>query len=237
VEKRREKKSMCALRAVRPQNQGTAPVNQAPVNQAPVNQAPVNQAPVQNAPAVRQQANVAAAPEGSIENLNAGILDNIDGLGNGGNFVTMDGSEFLYKATDERLKEIDLIVNYGKRYYQWVEEDGESKIFHNSDAKLDDRYKFKFEIHWEEEPEEGQIKEMQFHMPTASAMRFVDYVKELAKNGFGIGQVVTRLSISRQIQKNSQNRYSRAEFTMVGTVDAEGNITEVQNGITTVNKK
>lgn len=189
------------------------------------------------APVQQPTAPAVAGAAGALADLNAGILDNIDNLGNSGNYVSMDGSEFLYKATEERTQAIDLIVNYGKRYYQWVEENGESKIFHDSDTKLDDRYKLKFEVKWDEETKEGDVSTAQFHMPTASAMRFIDYVKELAKAGYGVGNVVTRMTISRQLQKGTTNRYSRAEFTMVGFLDAENNFVEVPNGITTVNKK
>lgn len=214
----------------------SAPANPAPVS-AP---AQTTEAPASTAVATRPAQSVAPSAgnvAGAVSNLNAGILDNIDGLGNAGNYVTMDGTNFLYKATEAYTDHIDIIVKYGKRYYQWVEENGESKIFHDSDSKLDDRYKLKFEIHWDEETEEGEVSEAQFHMPTASAMRFIDYVKELAKQGYGIGAVVTRMTISRQVQKGSTNRYSRAEFTMVGYINADGELVEVANGITTVGKK
>lgn len=194
-----------------------------------------------NAQALVAQQQGAVAPTGNmsaqISNLNGNVLENIDGLGNAGNFVSMDGSEFFYKSADTRVSFIDLIVKSGKRYYQWVEENGDQKTFHDSEAKLNDLYKLKFEIHWEEEAIEGEITEPQFHMPTASSMRFIDYVKELAKAGYGIGNVVTRLTISRQVQKNSTNRYSRAEFTMIGFINANNEIVDVANGISTVNKK
>ena len=248
-----------ALRAFKPvPNTGAATPGVTPTNVAPVantnvaagvgNPAPnANVAagaatPVTNtqvAPVKQPTAPVHVSAAGAVmQDLNAGILDNIDGMGNTGNYVSMDGSEFLYKSTEARVNYIDLIVNYGKRYYQFVDDsDPDNKVFNNSDTKLADRYKLKFEIHWEEEVTEGEVIEPEFHLPTASAMRFIDYVKELAKAGYGIGQVVTRMTISRQVQKNSTNRYSRAEFTMLGIMNADGTYTEIANGITTVNKK
>ncbi len=230
------------LRATRPNantgaaapaaNTGAAAPTPAATPTPAVTPAPTQNAGTSSNAVVAQTGNSAVA----VQNLNSGILENIEGLGNAGNYVTMDGTNFLYKATEQVVDFIDIIVKYGKRYYQWVEEDGENKIFHNSDTKLDDRYKLRFEIHWDEEVSEGEISEAQFHMPTASAMRFIDYVKDLAKAGYGIGNVVTRMTISRQVQKGSTNRYSRAEFTMVGVIDGE-DIKEVANGISTVGKK
>lgn len=237
---------MCALRAMRNPAQTPPVVNQVPpVQTAPpvtpppvVNQVPPTQTtPRANVPAV--QSSGAVAVPGTVQDLNAGILDNIEGMGNAGNFVTMDGSEFLYKSDNTVVNSIDLVVIYGKRYYQWVEEIGDSKTYHDSDVKLDDRYRLKFEIHWLEDGAEAGDEPitMQFHLPTASAMRFIDYVGQLSKAGFGIASVVTRVTISRQVQKGKENRYSRAEFTMVGIVDPEGNYTEANTGITTINKK
>ena len=233
-----------ALRAVRPTTPQATVVNQAPPQAPPVqtpppvvNQTPAQTPPVANAPAV--QGNGALAVAGTVQDLNAGILDNIENLGSTGNFVTMDGSEFLYKTDNTVAPNIDLVVTYGKRYYQWVEEIGEQKIYHDSDTKLDDRYRLKFELHWLEDGPEGSTEplEMQFHLPTASSMRFIDYVGQLAKAGFGIGSVVTRATISRQVRQGSTDRYSRAEFTMVGIVNPDGTVTEANTGITTVNKK
>lgn len=148
-----------------------------------------------------------------IADMNDGILDNIDGMEIGGNYVTMDGSEFLFKASNETAKEIDIVVTYGKRFYQWFDEDNQQ--YHNSDSKLDDRYKMKFEIRWEEEVD-GEPTEFIMTLPTSSAMNFINYVKTLAQQGLRINQVVTRLSISRQVAKSDNKiRYSRTEFEKV----------------------
>lgn len=243
---------MCALRAVRPTTTANVGVagNQEPQAQAThqtqaaaqpqaTTPAPEPQvtAQVNQVPAV--QGNGAVVVPGTVQDLNAGILDNIDGMGNTGNFVTMDGSNFLFKADNTEAPSIDLIVTYGKRYYQWVEENGESKTYHDSDVKLDDRYRLKFEMHWLEDgaTEGDEPLEMQFHLPTASAMRFINYVTQLSKAGFGVGSVVTQATISRQTRTGTSDRYSRTEFTMIGIVNPDGSITTANTGITTVNKK
>lgn len=153
-----------------------------------------------------------------MADMNAGILENIDDMNIGGNYVTMDGSEFLYKNTQETAKEIDIVVSYGKRFYQWFDE--ANNQYHNSETKLDDRYKMKFEIRWLEQGEDGdEPTEYTMTLPTASAMNFVNYVKSLATNGYRINQVITRLSISRQVaQSDSKIRYSRTEFENVGVL-------------------
>ena len=232
---------MCALRATRPTAAPAAVVNQIPTGVDPAAAQAAAQAapdPVNNTPVV--QGSGAVAVPGTVQDLNAGILDNIEGMGNTGNFVTMDGSDFLFKADNTVTQSIELVVTYGKRYYQWVEElPGGVNIYHDSDVKLDDRYKLRFKMHWLEDGAEAGDEpiEMQFHLPTASAMRFIDYVGQLAKAGFGIGSVVTQATISRQIQNGTTNRYSRAEFTMIGIVNPDGTTNTVNTGITTVNKK
>lgn len=171
--------------------------------------APATTPAVQNtqAPAVNNNPN-------QMADINAGILDNIDDLNIGGNYVTMDGSEFLYKASEETAPTIDAVITYGKRFYQWYDEDNQK--YHNSDTKLDDRYKMKFEIRWFEEVD-GEPQEHIMTLPTSSAMSFINYVKGLAKQGIGVGQVVTRMSISRQHNKELNIRYSRTEFENVGS--------------------
>lgn len=187
--------------------------NEAVETQEQVQEQVQTQAPaVQNtqAPAVSNNPNQMAS-------VNAGILDNIDDLNVGGNYVTMDGSEFLYKASEETAPTIDAVITYGKRFYQWYDEDNQK--YHNSDTKLDDRYKMKFEIRWFEEVD-GEPQEHIMTLPTSSAMSFINYVKALAKQGIGVGQVVTQMSISRQHNKELNIRYSRTEFENVGNATA-----------------
>lgn len=173
--------------------------------------------PANNVPAQAPQAQAPARSGGNqIADVNAGVLDNVDDMDIGGNYVTMDGSEFLYKNSNETATEIDIVVTYGKRFYQWYDEDNQQ--YHNSDQKLDDRYKMKFEIRWQED-EDGEATEYIMTLPTASAMNFVSYVKGLAKNGLRINQVMTRLTISRQKSQDGQFRFSRTEFENLGIVE------------------
>lgn len=163
-----------------------------------------------NLPAPRQT--TAVATPGSMQDLNAGILEGIDDLG-GGNYVTIDGQALLYKTNNQSVDNADIVVKFGKRFYQWVDESGENKVFHNSDTKLDDRYKLKFEIKWDEqESEDDDLIEYTMTLSTTSTMNFLQYVKDLSKKGLGVGQVVTRITVSRQTSRDGKNRFSRAEF-------------------------
>jgi hypothetical protein len=167
--------------------------------------------PAANAPAVQQQR--AVVPAGALANLNAGILEGIDDLGGTGNYVTVDGTNLLYKASNEEATHIDMVIHYGKRFYQWVDEtDPQSKKFHNADTKLDSRYKLKFEIKWYEDRGDEEPTEFTHTCSTTSAMNFIEYVKALAAKGLGVNQVVTRVTASRQVSQDGKNRYSRAEF-------------------------
>lgn len=171
-------------------------------------------------PAQRQTSAPAVATGNQIADLNAGILENVEDLTGGGNYVTVDGTEFLYKDSNETAPEIEIVVSGGKRFYQWVDEtDPENKQYHNSDTKLDNRYKLKFELRWFEETEEGDATEYIMSLSTTSAIQFISYVQALAKQGKGVGQVVTKMTISRQTSKDGKNRFSRVEFENVG--DAE----------------
>lgn len=212
------------LRARRTTVAGTAGVtNQANNTQPQYEETQTQQqAPTQRqqVPAQRTQASAPAVATGNaLADLNAGILENVEDLTGGGNYVTIDGESFLYKDSNETASEIELVVSAGKRFYQYVDEsDPENKQYHNSDEKLDNRYKLKFEIKWMEEVD-GEPKEYIMTLSTTSAIQFINYVTGLAKQGKGVGQVVTRLSISRQVSQDGKNRYSRVEFEYVG--DAE----------------
>lgn len=174
----------------------------------------VEQTGVSQSPAVRQapQAPATRGGNSAMVDLNAGILEGIEDM-NTGNYVAVDGSKFVYKSAEEEVDYIDMQVTYGKRFYQWVDEsDPDRKVFNNADTKLDDRYKFKFEIRWNEEREEEQLTEFTMSLSTTSAMNFVEYVKGLAKAGKGVGAVITRMTISRQKRQGSTDKYSRVEF-------------------------
>lgn len=200
-----------ALRANKPA------VNAPQVNTEVAEQEEVQQAaPVQeptapvNTPAVRQSA--APAVAGSMQDLNAGILEGIDDMG-GGNYVSLDANQFLYKASNTSVDNVDMVVKFGKRFYQWVDESGENKVYNNSDTKLDDRYKLKFELRWDEqEDEESEGTEYTMSLSTTSALNFISYVKSLAAAGKSVAQVITRMTTSRQKSRDGKNTYFRVEF-------------------------
>lgn len=200
-----------ALKANRNGNAG-AKSNQQAVNGG--NQVEENnqeQTQTTTTPATTNQANKPAVNNpNQMAIVNDGILDNIEDMNIGGSYVTVDGSEFLFKATDERVNELDIVVSYGKRFYQYYDEaEGQ---YHNADTKLDDRYKLKFEIRWVDEEGTEHI----MTLPTSSAMNFITYVKQLAQQGFSVGAVVTRLTVSRQQSQDGKYRYSRVEFENAG---------------------
>jgi hypothetical protein len=151
----------------------------------------------------------------AVVDLNAGILDNVDNLG-GGNFVTVDGTDFLYKATNETAKELSIIVSYGKRFYQFFDEGNNQ--YYDADTKLDDRYKLKFLLKWFEDID-GEAVEYTMTLSTTSAIQFINYVKELAKSGIGVGQVVTKCFITRETSNDGKQRYSRVNFECLGSVE------------------
>jgi hypothetical protein len=206
-----------ALRANRPGASAPAPTSTPAPTEVNQEQEQVTQEPVGNpplAPAVSQS--TAVAKPGSVQDMNAGILENIDDMGTGGNYVTVDGESFLYKGSQTTAKEIDIQLTYGKRFYQWVDESNpEAKVFHNSDTKLDDRYKLKFEIRWLEQGEEEGDEPVEYTMSlsTTSAMQFINYVQALSKAGHGVGGVWSRMTISRHLRSGSKTeRYSRVDF-------------------------
>jgi hypothetical protein len=173
----------------------------------------------QSAPPAQRQASAPPAPTGKISQVaevNAGILEGFEDLSGGGNYVTVDGTTFLYKDSNETTTELEIIVASGKRYYQWVDEsDPENKVFHDSPTKLDNRYKLKVEIRWFEEAEEGESVEYIMNLSTTSSIQFINYVQALAKQGKGVGSVVTKATISRHQRKGSSDRYSRVDFAFV----------------------
>lgn len=200
-----------ALRATRPGTiQGVA--IQAEVVEAEV----VRPVPMQ-APAVVRP-NLPAQPAGKISDLNAGILEGMEGLGESA-FIKVDGESFVIpdgSDTGLRTREIRAIISYGKRFYQWVDErDPNNKVFHDSDTKLNEDYKLKFLLKFGvtmDDTDDADAKEVQLSLSTTSAINFIEYVKKLAKAGYGVGNVVTQFSISRQTRQGTKDKYSRVEF-------------------------
>lgn len=203
-----------ALRARRPG--ATAGATQTEVNtEVQTTQEPATQA----APPATRQASAPPASVGKVSQvaeMNAGILEGFEDLSGGGNYVTVDGTDFLYKDSNETASELEIIVAAGKRYYQWVDEsDPENKVFHDSPTKLDNRYKLKVEIRWFEEQDGGENVEYIMNLSTTSSIQFINYVQDLAKKGKGVGSVVSKMTISRHQRKGSTDRYSRVDFAFV----------------------
>ena len=193
--------------------------------QQPVQQQPVQQTLQQN---VQQQA-VAVSPSAVVD-LNVGVLDGMEGMGDS-NRVGIDGTEFEYKATGERKNSIQMIVSYGRRIYQYWSEDKQlcesydgkvstdNYVCATCDQKRNKNCKFKFEIRWlENNPETGEPQELIMTLPTTSAIAFVNYVKELAKENLGVGQVLTEMTLKR-VENEAKQKYSIIEFSALSEVE------------------
>ena len=194
--------------------------------QPPQQQQPQYQAPnTQNAVAARETGAVARPSD--VADLNAGILEGLSGIGES-NRVGMDGSDFEYKdGTNRRARELNVVITYGRKLYQYW--DDNNTLCESTDGKVSvdgivcatcqfkrsKECKFKFEIRWLEPDEETEEpKELIFTLPTVSAIEFVNYVKALAKEGLGVGQVVTRMRIERR--QKDVNKYSAVVFENAG---------------------
>ena len=203
-----------ALKANRIAPQGTITVEAQVVQEAVIQEVK----PAATSAVVTTQTAKPLAPitPGGVVDMNKDIFENIDGLDFVGNFVGMDGESFVYRGTnpERRVRNITCYVSGGKRFYQWVDEsDPASKQFHSSDTKVDDRYKLRFDVKWNEQAsEDEEPKEYTMTLPTSSAMNFINFLKDLSKKGYGIGQILLRMSISRQTQQGTTNKYSRCEF-------------------------
>jgi hypothetical protein len=165
---------------------------------------------------------------GNIADLNAGVLEGIDGLDTA-NRYTIDGTEFLLKNKNKAVKELQVQVSFGRRLYQYWDED--SNLCQSFDGKTSEdglvcatcehkrnkECKFKFELRWYEIDDDTQEpEEVIITLPTVSATQFVDYVKTLAKKGLGVGQVVTKMTIERIQNDKANTRYSRVKFESLG---------------------
>ena len=211
-----------------PQQQYQAPQQQYQQPQKPQQpqQQQQYQAPnTQNAVAARETGAVARPSD--VADLNAGILEGLSGIGES-NRVGMDGSDFEYKdGTNRRARELNVIITYGRKLYQYW--DDNNTLCESTDGKVSvdgivcatcqfkrsKECKFKFEIRWLEPDEETEEpKELIFTLPTVSAIEFVNYVKALAKEGLGVGQVVTRMRIERR--QKDVNKYSAVVFENAG---------------------
>lgn len=169
--------------------------------------------------------------------------DDFEGLDEIGNFMPyfiLDGTELLNKVTEASYKDLEVTLTGGKKIWQlWdlssnlVAEslDGihslggdnmnallaQTKIAHPGEEekiKIQSRYEIYFM--WEY-PEEGE-KLSKISLSPSSMYSFKDYVADLKKSHHKrTSDVITRISVKRTANKAGQ-RYSVAEFEMVGEV-------------------
>lgn len=150
-----------------------------------------------------------------IEEVNNGILENIEGMtGTSVSFVSFVDGEFLFKESNEGYKEIDILVVHGKRIFQKYDE--EENRYITAETKLDDTFKFKFEVTFvladQDADPEDEAPQYKITLPTASAMLFVKYVEKLAKQKrMSVDQVVTKMTSTKQ-QNKAKQRYNRVAF-------------------------
>lgn len=191
--------------------------------------------PVHNS-AVAVQPGRAPAPVASgtnkVADLNMGVVEGLDGIG-GGNRVSIDGTDFEYKNQDRRARELNIVVNFARRVYQYWDEnsslcqsyDGkvstDGLICATCEHKRSKACKFKFEINWIEVDDDGVEEEFIITLPTVSAIAFVNYLKALAKEGLGVGQVITNMSIRRETNTANNNKYSVVQFKKAGLFEAQ----------------
>lgn len=170
--------------------------------------------------------------ENALTKLNEGVVEGLDGIG-GGNRVSIDGTDFEYRNQDRRAREITMVVNFARRVYQYW--DDNSNLCQSYDGKTSTdgllcatcehkrakECKFKFEVYWNEETEDGMIEEFVITLPTVSAIQFVNYLKALAREGLGVGQVITQMTIRRETNTANNNKYSVVQFKKVGLFEAQ----------------
>lgn len=141
---------------------------------------------------------------------------------NGGNYVTVDGSDFYIKKTETRVRDLTVIISFARQFYSWYDRD--TKQWHESPTKLNKDYSLKAEINWydwidgEEEPQK-----FIYTASTTSAMAFRDYIAKLRDSGVRINAIWTRMTIERlerlDPDTKEKQRYSRVKFENAGPVE------------------
>ena len=143
---------------------------------------------------------------------------------NGGNYVTVDGSDFYIKATETRVRDLTVVLSYARQYYKWYDKDNNK--WHESPTKGDNRYSLAAELKWydwvdgEEEP-----KEFTMSISTTSTLQFREYVQKLRDSGVRINSIWTHMTIERleriDPDTKEKQRYSRVKFENAGAVQYE----------------
>lgn len=167
--------------------------------------------------------------QNNVAELNAGVVEGIENLTTS-NRVAMDGTDFEYKGEDRREREIIMNVSRARRVNQFWDEDGnlcqsydgkqstDGLVCASCEQKRNKLCKFKFEVYWFE-PGNEEATEYLMTLPTVSAIGFTNYLKTLSKEGLGVHQVMTKISIERRTNPNNNNKYSVALFENAGPVE------------------
>ena len=77
------------------------------------------------------------------------------------------------------------------------------------------------------EDENGEAQELQLSLSETSAINFIEYLKKLTKAGYGVNQVVTKITVSRESNPSKGWVWSKAQFqafTMDGTTKICGTV-------------
>jgi hypothetical protein len=155
----------------------------------------------------------AVMPQGALQRLNEGVLENIDDVSMGESYVSLVQGSYLFKDTNQMEKEIVVQIVRGRRIYQKFDE--EQNRYVESDVKLDNDYKFKINLWFvladDAADPEDEAQLYKITLPTASAMVFIGYAEKLAKAGYAVNQVRTKMFTTPQQNKNKQH-YFRAGF-------------------------
>lgn len=168
-----------------------------------------------NVPAT-QGANALApqASGGSIQELNRGVLENIDDWNDSVSYVSFENTGgFTFKESGETVNELDVLIVRGERIYQKYDEELGKYI--TEKTKVDDSYKLKFNIWFvladDDVDENEEVTQYKLTLPTASTMVFLRYADRLAKAGYAVNQVRTKMTWTRQENKQKQ-KFARAAF-------------------------
>lgn len=184
--------------------------------------------------------NTAMAVRGSGSALQTANSDfeGLDAIGNFMPYFVLDGSELLNKSAETTHKDIEIVIEGGKKIWQlWdtnsnliaesndgitsVTGDNMNHLLMQTKAanpgdeekiKIQSRYEIYFQWSYGEEGE----KLTKISLSPASMYAFKDYANDLLKtHGLAVAAAKTRVSVKRTQNKQNQ-RYSVAVFELVG---------------------
>lgn len=159
-------------------------------------------------------AKTAPAQPNQLQQLNQGVLENIDDINDSDcRFMKMNAGVFIDSQTETDYKELTIYIERGRRIYYYFDE--VERKFHTADTKLDDRYKFGFNLWFviadDNRDPDDFVPLYQMTLPPTSSMNFVQFARKLAKAGYGVNSV--RVKMTTSVQRNADKQsYSRIEF-------------------------